>query len=124
MGAECALVDIALGMYIPGIIGARRYAGLASDALFGVDEHNSILGCPTGACRAYPHTRRFRTVIAALGTDIHKKMGILAGQLLFYPVPVMVEGHLVLVFAGNDTSAASNAFFHIHSHSVSFFVHH
>ena len=123
MDAERALVHIPLGVYIPCSVGTGGDTGLAADALIFVHQHNAFLGYPARARRAHLHARCIRTMVAALGADLHEEMGIVSAELLLHPVPEMIERDLVLVLACYDTGIAADAFYRIHGHDISFPAH-
>ena len=116
--AEGALVGVALGVHVAGVVGAGGEAGLAADALLLRDEDDPAplvdVARPGGAAG---HAGRVVAVVAPLRLDRHRELRVAALRGGGDPVAVHPLRGLVLRLAGDDAVHAADAAARVDDHA-------
>jgi len=117
VNAECALIDVSVGMNKSCIIRTGCYTSFASNTNIMLYKNYSAdivnVTC-TGWTAGY--TRGIFTMIAALTPNLHCKFGEFSIYIIDYPIPVKSFGNVVFGFTGNNAIHTSHAFFCIYNH--------
>ena len=120
MGTIIALRSrVVVRVDVKRIIGAGLHTGFATNAAVVIEIDNSIFPRVERLHRAYLHTGRVRTVIAAHYGEDSPSIGKLSLFNLFNIGSVDADGNIVFAFTGRGASVTTDAFSIVNNKSVS-----
>jgi hypothetical protein len=120
---EVALLDDRnQGVNIPRIVRTGGKTVFAADASVLVNNNDPIFPLPSRLDRTVDDTRRVFTLIAEIGKEVTRDIGIPSFFNHLYPRAIDSDGNAVLCLARDRTGVTADATPEIDDHSVSFTI--